>query len=299
MARLGLELRRAVRAVNPRLVMVSTCLMGQSGPLHDFAGFGNLAGAMFAGFYDLTGWPDRPPAGPYSAYTDYIAPASPSPRSSPPLDHARRTGEGQYLDLSQMECGLQFLAPALLDDSCTVAPPGAGNADARHGPPRRVPGRRPDGRRPLDGRGLRDRRAVAGPGRAGAATDLAGLSARRSGWPAGRARRGWWRAWTAGQDAADPPGAAPGRRRHRPPGAEQRRVRGRPPARPATTSVGCRHPIYGDSFVEGPAFQLSRTPGGPTWAGPTMGQHTQQVLADFLHYDEDKIADLVIAGALD
>ena len=44
-----------------------------------------------------------------------------SPRASPPLaalaavDHARRTGEGQYLDFSQAEAALHLLAPALLD----------------------------------------------------------------------------------------------------------------------------------------------------------------------------------------
>ena len=53
--------------------MMSTSLMGQSGPLSTFAGFGNLAGAI-SGFYELTGWPDRAPAGPFLAYTDYVAP---------------------------------------------------------------------------------------------------------------------------------------------------------------------------------------------------------------------------------
>ena len=50
----------ALRAINPRLVMLSTSLMGQTGPLSTFAGFGNLAGAI-TGFYELTGWPDRAP----------------------------------------------------------------------------------------------------------------------------------------------------------------------------------------------------------------------------------------------
>ena len=63
----------ALRQVKPDMIMVSTCLMGQSGPLAKFAGFGNLAAAI-SGFFSLTGWPDRPPAGPFSAYTDYVAP---------------------------------------------------------------------------------------------------------------------------------------------------------------------------------------------------------------------------------
>ena len=47
---------------NPGLILLSTSLMGQSGPLSTFAGFGNLAGAI-TGYYEMTGWPDRPPAG--------------------------------------------------------------------------------------------------------------------------------------------------------------------------------------------------------------------------------------------
>jgi len=46
--------------------------MGQTGPLAQFSGFGNLAAAL-TGFYEITGWPDRPPAGPFLAYTDYVA----------------------------------------------------------------------------------------------------------------------------------------------------------------------------------------------------------------------------------
>src|SRR5262249_11173758 len=70
MRRWGLDYE-ALRAVRPDVVMLSTCLMGQTGPWASFAGYGNLAAAV-AGFSDLGGWPDRPPAGPFSAYTDYV-----------------------------------------------------------------------------------------------------------------------------------------------------------------------------------------------------------------------------------
>ena len=79
---LGPRLRGAA-AINPRLVMMSTSLMGQTGPLSTFAGFGNLAGAI-TGFYELTGWPDRAPAGPFLAYTDYVAPKYTRGRRSSP-----------------------------------------------------------------------------------------------------------------------------------------------------------------------------------------------------------------------
>jgi crotonobetainyl-CoA:carnitine CoA-transferase CaiB-like acyl-CoA transferase len=103
-----------LRQHKPDLIMLSTCLMGQTGPLAGFAGYGNLAAAM-TGFYDLTGWPDRPPAGPFGAYTDYIAPRFNAAAILAALEHRRLTGEGQHIDLAQAEASLHFLAPAILD----------------------------------------------------------------------------------------------------------------------------------------------------------------------------------------
>jgi crotonobetainyl-CoA:carnitine CoA-transferase CaiB-like acyl-CoA transferase len=103
-----------LREVNPNLIMLSTCLMGQTGPLAMFAGYGNLAAAI-AGFYSITGWGDREPAGPFGAYTDYIAPRYNAMAVLAALDHRRRTGEGQHIDLAQAEAAMHFITPALLD----------------------------------------------------------------------------------------------------------------------------------------------------------------------------------------
>jgi crotonobetainyl-CoA:carnitine CoA-transferase CaiB-like acyl-CoA transferase len=103
-----------LKKINPGIIMLSTCLMGQSGPLSKFAGYGNLAAAI-VGFYEVTGWTDREPAGPFGAYTDYIAPRYNAIAVLAALEHRRRTGEGQHIDLSQAEAALHFLAPAILD----------------------------------------------------------------------------------------------------------------------------------------------------------------------------------------
>jgi benzylsuccinate CoA-transferase BbsF subunit len=119
----------ALRAVKPDLVMLSTCLMGQTGPWASFAGYGNLAAAV-SGFSNLGGWPDRPPAGPFSAYTDYVSPRFIAVAVLAALEHRRRTGEGQYVDLSQAEASLHFLGPALLDFEVNgVVPERVGNRD--------------------------------------------------------------------------------------------------------------------------------------------------------------------------
>ena len=80
-----------VRALNPSVIMVSTCLMGQTGPAAAFSGYGFHAGAV-AGFYEVTGWPDLPPDGPWTAYTDAVAPRILAATLMAALDHRRRTG---------------------------------------------------------------------------------------------------------------------------------------------------------------------------------------------------------------
>ena len=103
----------ALIQVRPDLIMLSTCQQGQTGPHAQYPGYGNLMAAL-AGFYDITGWPDRPPAPPYGAYTDFIAPRFAATALIAALDYRRRTGKGQYIDVSQFEAALQFLAPLIL-----------------------------------------------------------------------------------------------------------------------------------------------------------------------------------------
>ncbi len=103
-----------VREILPDVIYFSTCQQGQTGPHSKYAGFGQLAGAL-AGFYHITGWPDREPAGPYGAYSDFVNPPNAAAAIVAALEFRRRTGKGQYLDLSQYECATHFLAPAIMD----------------------------------------------------------------------------------------------------------------------------------------------------------------------------------------
>ena len=113
MQRMGLDYAE-VRKLNPGIIMVSTCLMGQTGPARAMAGYGYHAAAI-AGFYEVTGWPDMAPSGPWTAYTDTIAPRFVSTMIAAALDRKRRTGEGCFIDLAQLEASLHFLAPEILD----------------------------------------------------------------------------------------------------------------------------------------------------------------------------------------
>jgi crotonobetainyl-CoA:carnitine CoA-transferase CaiB-like acyl-CoA transferase len=113
MQKFGLGYER-LRALNPGLVMVSTSLMGQTGPYSQFSGYGNV-GAALAGFQMIVGDSGEMPTGPFGPYTDYVGPRFSIVTLLAALDHRRRTGDGCLLDLSQAEAGIGFLAPQVAE----------------------------------------------------------------------------------------------------------------------------------------------------------------------------------------
>src|SRR5271154_6026946 len=126
-----------LRELRPDLIMLSTCMQGQTGPNALYPGFGQLMAAL-SGFYHISGYaPGEPPCPPYGAYTDCIAPRFASCALLAALDYRRRTGRGQYIDMSQYEATLHNLAPALVDyfASGRIAGP-EGHRPERHAPHR-------------------------------------------------------------------------------------------------------------------------------------------------------------------
>jgi benzylsuccinate CoA-transferase BbsF subunit len=103
-----------VKRVNPGVIMISMSQQGQTGPHRALAGYGPLLQGL-AGFVHLTGWTDRTPALVDRSYPDNIAPRLGAVAVIAALDYRRRTGKGQYIDLSQYENCIHFLAPTILD----------------------------------------------------------------------------------------------------------------------------------------------------------------------------------------
>ena len=133
MKKWGLDYENLAR-LKPDIIMYSTCQQGQTGPYRDYAGYGNQ-GAALAGFHHLTGWPDRPAAGPHGAYTDVINPRLGAFALAVALSFRKRTGRGTHIDLAQIEGGLQFLAPAILDYSANArCMEPMGNRSTHHAP---------------------------------------------------------------------------------------------------------------------------------------------------------------------
>ena len=289
----------ALRAVKPDVVMLSTCLMGQSGPWATFAGYGKLAAAI-SGFSNLGGWPDRAPAGPFSAYTDYVSPRFVAIAILAALEHRRRTGEGQYIDLAQAEASLHFLGPALLDyDVNGRVPERVGNRD---------PDCVPHGVYPASGDDRWVAIAVEGDAAFAALCDAMGRPELTS-----DARFADCSGRHAHEAALDELVAA-WTRRHEPADVERMlQERGVPASAVLDSAALCAdpqllhrghflqipHDELGTTTIEGPRFRLSLTPARVPDAAPTYGRDNAHVLGELLGYDDGRITDLVVAGVLE
>jgi crotonobetainyl-CoA:carnitine CoA-transferase CaiB-like acyl-CoA transferase len=288
----------SLAAIKPGLIMVSTCLFGQTGPLSSMAGYGTM-GAALGGLVAPTGWPDRPPCGPFGPYTDFIAPRFSVALILAALDHRRRTGEGQHIDQSQVECALHFLAPHLLDaqvngraldrvanDHPTMAPHGV------------YPTAGDDDWVAIAARDDSDwRRLCAAIDRAELATDprFDSLSARRRHLAELDAAMTVWTRTLPGaeiearlQSAGVPAQVVLGSvaAAHDPQLAARRHF------------LRVAHSVHGDVPVESSRAELDRTPAHVERAGPSLGEDTDFVLRELLRYPAAEIERLRASGAL-
>lgn len=113
-----------LREVNPRLVMLSMSAAGQFGP---FAGMRAYAPTMsaFAGLESLVGYHGEQAIGALNfALGDPNASVHGLLALLAALRHARTTGEGAYIDLSQVEALLGTARPWLLDAQVSGRQPG-------------------------------------------------------------------------------------------------------------------------------------------------------------------------------
>ena len=288
----------AMRKIKPDIIMLSSCLMGQTGPLASFAGFGNLASAI-SGFHNLTGWLDRPPAGPFGAYTDYISPRFSAIAILAALEYRRRTGKGQYIDQSQAETSLHFLTSALLDYSVNGRTQiRAGNSDAEFAPHGIYPAKGEDRwvaivcktednftalcdlmKRPELARDQRFRSAVDRRKNASALDEIISN-------------------WTRELEPREAERLA--QARSIPAHAVQNSAEFYTDSQIAYRGhfVELPHPVYGKTIVEGTRARLSRIPAQVRRAAPTLGQDNQYVFEKILGYTEEQISEIVGSGVL-
>jgi crotonobetainyl-CoA:carnitine CoA-transferase CaiB-like acyl-CoA transferase len=288
----------ALRQIKPDIIMVSSCLMGQTGPYSKFAGYGALAAAM-CGFGNLCGWPDRPPAGPYGSYTDCVAPRFTISAILAALEYRRRSGRGQYIEISQAEASMHLLSPVILDFVANGRVQGPeGNRDMHMAPHGVYPCAADDSWIAIACVTEDQWRTLTGlMGRPELARDsrFAGLDARILNQDAlDRIVADWTSNFNANglelklQSSGIPASkAATSDDMHRDP---QLAYRGH--------FVEVDHPRAGKIPVEASAYIMSRTPGRIERMAPTLGRDNAYVLEQVLGYSADRIAALAARGAL-
>ncbi len=282
----------SLRKIKPDIIMIRSCLMGQTGPLSRFAGFGNLAAAM-CGFYNLVGWPDRVPSGPFSAYTDYIAPRFGLAAVMAALIHRKVTGEGQYIDQAQAESALQFLTLPIADNAVNgreYLP--VANYDPNHAPHGVYPAAGDDRWVAIACRTDDHWQALcAVMGRSDLARDprfqnLSGRQQERTALDAAISE------WTRRLD--------PHQIEHQlqAVGVPAHTVQNMfditkdPQLAHRGHFVEVPHSTLGSTFVENSRFRLSRTPAQVRRSSPALGEHNQFVLEQLLGYSEERISTL-------
>jgi benzylsuccinate CoA-transferase BbsF subunit len=112
MANWGLDYE-SLKKLKPDIIMLSLSAMGATGPCRDYTGFGPTIQA-FSGLTHLTAYPGGPPLGLGSAYADHIGGLFACLALLGALEYRRKTGGGQYIDVSQVEAMTSLLGDAFV-----------------------------------------------------------------------------------------------------------------------------------------------------------------------------------------
>jgi len=126
-----------MRAIRPDLIYVSMCGFGHEGPDTDHVTMGPTAQAL-TGLTFMVGLPDRPPAGWSFSYLDHVGGYLGAIAILAGAMHRGRTGEGQHIDVSQLEPATTLSGALVLDALVNNRPsrrPGFPTGNRRAHPP--------------------------------------------------------------------------------------------------------------------------------------------------------------------
>jgi benzylsuccinate CoA-transferase BbsF subunit len=284
----------------PDIVMLSSSMQGHTGSNRDYRGYGGQGSAL-SGLHHVTGWPDRVAAGPKGAYTDSIAPRLAVAAILAALDYRERTGVGQYIDLSQVECAIStFMGTEVLDYTVN------GRVTGRIG--NRSPQAAPYGSFPClgddywlalavetDEQWLALRRVMGDPewsrsdrfeGMAARLGNVGELEERVS-------------AWTRSQS---PHELVERLQAERVPSAvvyKSSDLFDDPQLTHRNHFRTLDHAEIGAVGYNGPAHELSETPAVLRWAAPLLGEHTDYVMTEILGYSPAEVAAFTINHVLE
>ncbi|MBI4483767.1 MAG: CoA transferase [Acidobacteria bacterium] len=296
--RLGLAYEE-LKKINPRLIMLSTSNMGQTGPYATHPGFGTQLSSL-AGFTHLTGYPEASPQFLYGPYVDFIAVGYGTVAILAALDYRRRTGRGQYIDTAQYDAGVQFMAPAILD--YLVNRRVAQRMGNRH------PQAAPHGAFPCKGEDRWCVISVFADGEWEALCEVMGrpawarqakfatLEGRKQNEDELERELARWTAQFSPEEVVKK--------------LQDKGIRSAvvntmadletdPQLQYRKTWRELEQAEIGNFAYEGPPFHLSKTPGGPTRPDPLLGEHNQYFYTQVLGLPEEEFEDLRREGVID
>ena len=123
-----------LKDVRPGLVMLSMPAFGSFNAWSECRAYGSTL-EHASGLPAITGFPDDPPTMNQTAYGDPVGGYNAAAALTIALLHQQRTGQGQNIDLSQVECMLPLAAPALIEQSALDrTAPRLGNRHPTHVP---------------------------------------------------------------------------------------------------------------------------------------------------------------------
>ena len=111
-----------LKAVNKELVMVSMPAFGSTGPWANYRAYGSTV-EHSSGLPHLTGSAHQPPAMQHVALGDAIGGLNGTAALLSALWHKKKTGRGQFVDLSQVECLIPLGAEGILHQAVNNSPP--------------------------------------------------------------------------------------------------------------------------------------------------------------------------------
>jgi benzylsuccinate CoA-transferase BbsF subunit len=289
---------RELSARNPKLIMASTAILGQTGPdAKGTSGVGTMGAAMSGATHQF-GWPDRPPCGPFGPWTDGVAPRFIVASILAALHRRIRTGEGCYIDVAQSEAGVQYMMPAFYEFAANgKVPERRGVA----GSPLRVP----EGVYRCAGEDRWVAISASDSAHWEPLRKIIGGALRESQYDTvlGRVRN---------RDAIDAEISAWTREKESDAVESTLQSAGIPAhivsrGLDLGRDLDLQHlghfkkftdTVLGEAEIEGPRSAFDRTPLSETRRGPRIGEHTQEILETICHLSKEEIAKLAEAGVL-
>lgn len=295
MDKLGLGYE-VLREVNPKIIYAASSGFGQTGPYSPRAAYDLIIQGM-SGFMSITGFDADNPVKAGSSIADIFAGVFTAIGILAALEHRRKTGAGQMVDVAMLDCMVATLENALATFDCTgKSPEPIGNVHRSIAPFASF--RTADGqvnvcagndylwRRFCEAIGMEnyalDPRFADNKVRVANFGELAPLINECM-------ERKTTAEWTSILDAVKVPCG---------PIMNLQQVAADPHVQARNMIVELMHPVVGKLLVPGVPIKFSETPASISSAAPALGEHNEEVFGELLGISGTEIAELKKKGAI-